>query len=45
MILPIEYINFNFKKYFDNYLNVGNSENLDIKYDFDQSLEMRYSGV
>ena len=42
---PIKHTNFGLKKYFNSNLYVGNSENLAIKHDFDQSLEMRYSGV
>ena len=45
IIPPIEHINFGPKKPFHSYLYVGNSENLGIKHNFDQSLEMRYSGV
>ena len=44
-IPPIEHINFGSKKCFHSYLYVGNSENLDLEYNFDQSLEMRYIGV
>ena len=45
IIPPKEYINFGPKKYFHSYLYVGNSENLGLKHNFGQSLEMRYSGV
>ena len=45
MIPPIEHINLCPKKCFHSYLYVGNKENLGIKHNFDQSLEMRYSGV
>ena len=41
----IGFINFGLKKCMSSYLYIGNSENLDIEYDFDQSLEIRYSGV
>ena len=37
--------NFFFKKYFHSYLYVGNSENLGLEYNFNQSLEMRYCRV
>ena len=44
-IVPqIEDINFGPKKHFHSYVYIGKSENLDIKHNFDQSLEMRYSG-
>ena len=45
MILPIKYINFGPKKYLHYHLYIGNSENLGLKHNFSQSLEMRYSGV
>ena len=45
IIPPIEQKYFGPKKYFHSYLNVGNKENLGLKHDFRQSLEMRYSGV
>ena len=45
IIPPIKHKNFGPKKYFHNYLHVGNSENLGLKHNFSQSLEMRYSGV
>lgn len=38
-------MNFGPKKYFHSYFHIGNSENLSLKYNFGQSLEMRYSGV
>ena len=44
-IPPIEHINFSPKKYFHNYSHVGNSENLDLKHNFDQSLKIRYRRV
>ena len=44
-IPPIEYVNFCPKKRFHSYLYVGNSENLGLVHNFDQSLEIRYSGV
>ena len=45
IILPIEQTNFNLKKQTYSYLYVSNNGNLGLKYDFDQSLEMRYSGI
>ena len=36
---PIEHANFGPKKYFHNYLCIGNDKNLGIKYDFDPFLE------
>ena len=42
---PIKHTNFGPKKHFHSNLYVGNSENLAIEHNFDQSLEMRYSGV
>ena len=45
IIPPIEHKYFALKKYFHSYLYVGNSENLGLKHNFGQSLEMRYSGV
>ena len=45
IIPPIKYKCFGPKKYFHSYLYVGNSENLGLKHNFGQSLEMRYSGV
>ena len=45
IILPIKHMNFSPKKHFHSYFHVGNSENLALKYNFGQSLEMRYSGV
>ena len=45
IIPPIKHKNFDLKKYFHSYLHVGNSENLGLKHNFDQSLEMRDSGV
>ena len=44
-IPPIKLLNFSLKKYSYDYSYVGNSKNLSLKYNFDQSLEMRYSGV
>ena len=32
-------------KHFHSYLYVGNNENLDVEHYFEQSSEMRYSGV
>ena len=44
-IIPlIKHTNFGCKKCVNNYLNVGNKANLDIKHNSDQSLEMRYTG-
>ena len=40
IIPPIKHINFGPKKHFHSFLYVGKSENLDIKYNFDQSLKM-----
>ena len=34
-----------YKKCFHSYLYVNNKENLDVEHDFNQSLEIRYSGV
>ena len=45
IIPPIEYIVFGFNKCFHSYLHVGNRENYGIEHNFDQSLEIRYSGV
>ena len=45
IIPPIEHKYFSPKKYFHGYLYIGNSENLGLKHNFGQSLEMRYSGV
>ena len=45
LILPKEHRYFRAKKYIHSYLHVGNSENLSLKHNFSQSLEMRYSGV
>ena len=45
LILPKEHKYFGAKKYIHSYLHVGNSENLSLKHNFSQSLEMRYSGV
>ena len=42
---PIEHTNFSPKKHFHSYSYVGNSENLGLEYDFNQSLQMRYIGV
>ena len=41
----IEHKKFDPKKYFPSYLHIGNSENLGLKHNYSQSLEMRYSGV
>ena len=41
----VERKNFDSKKYFHNYLHVGNSKNFGLEYDFGQSLDMRYHGV
>ena len=41
IILLTEHNNFSFKKYFHSYSYVGNSENLGLKHNFTQSLEMR----
>ena len=38
---PIEHIDFGPKKCFHSYLYIGNTENLSIKHNFDQSLEIR----
>ena len=45
IIPPIKHTKFGPEKYFHSYLFVGNKENLGIKHNFDQSLEIRYSGV
>ena len=45
IILPIEHKKFDPKKYFHSYLYVGNSDNLGLEHNFDQSLEMCYCGV
>ena len=45
IIPPIEHLNFGPEKYLYSYLYVGNSKNFSLEHDFDQSLEMRYSGV
>ena len=45
IIPPMELANFGPNKCYHNYLYVGNCENLYIKHKFDQSLEMRNSGV
>ena len=42
---PIEHMNIYPKKCFQSYLYVGTRKNLSIEHDFDQSLEIRYSGV
>ena len=42
---PIEHMNFGPKKCFYSHLYIGNSENLNIEYNFGQSLEIRYIGV
>ena len=45
-IIPrIEHTNFDLKKYFHSCLYVGKSKNLNLEHNFDQSLEMRFSGV
>ena len=45
-IIPsIEHINFGSKKYFYSYFHIANSENLGLKHNFGQSLDMRYSEV
>ena len=44
-IEPIEHTNFGPKKYFSNYLHVGNSKNLSLEHSFGQSLDMCYCGV
>ena len=44
-IPQIKHTNFGPKKLFYSYLFIGNNENLNIEFNFDQSLEMRYSGV
>ena len=44
-IPPIEHKYFSPKKYFHSYLYIGNNENLGIEYNFDESLEIRFSGV
>ena len=41
----IKHANFGPKKHFHSYFYVGNSENLGLEYNFDQSLEIRYIGV
>ena len=45
IIPPIKHANFSPKRYFHSYSYVGNNENFSIEYNFDHSLEMRYSGV
>ena len=42
---PIEHTNFVPKKHFHSYFYIGNSENLRLEHNFDQSLEIRYIGV
>ena len=44
-IPPIEHTNFDPKKCFHSYFYVGNKDNFGIEYNFDQFLEIRYSGV
>ena len=41
IIPPIKHANFGPKKYFHSYFYIGNKENLDIRHNFDQSLEKR----
>ena len=46
IISPIyEHTDFDPRKYFSSYLHVGNIENFKLEHNFDQSLEMRRSGV
>ena len=45
IILPKEHKNFVFKQHSYSYLYVGNNKNFNIEHNFDQSLEMRFSGI
>ena len=45
IIPPIEYTNFSSNKCLHSYLYIGDKQNLGIKNDIDQSIEIRYSGV